>query len=43
MVAALAGDMNIIQILLQYGADLSQKDLFGSTVLHYARVSQHPV
>lgn len=43
MVAALAGDMNIIQILLQYGADLSQEDQSGCTVLHYARVSQHAV
>ena len=41
MIAAVAANMNVIRLLLQHGADPSQADCFGGTVMRYARLSQY--
>ena len=41
MLAASAGDMSIIEVLLGYSADLSQKDILGRTAEDYAATSGH--
>ncbi len=36
---AISGDTNVVFLLLQHGADLTQKDNFGKTCLDYFRKS----